>query len=697
MTVVLAAVPHDLPSAAVDYARAGFEVFPLHENKAPRTTNGMKDATTDEAVVKQWWSQWPDALIGCRVPRDVVILDIDTRHGGMATWTALRTAYGTPPSTRAHYSGRGDKGGHLWFKRPAEKIRATGLHAWAKQHGTGEAAGKHSWVSGIDLLHHGHRYTILPPSPHPETHKPYWWADGHGPDTQPAAMPSWLAALLVEPPAPPRTGLEIVPLRPDDSIADWFSDTFSWSDLLVPEGWMLVRGDGDSDGSAWRHPNATSVQSATVKNGCLFVYTPNTDFEPTEEGDPHGYTRFRAYAVMSHHGDMSAAAMAARRMKGDGGNLELPATLTGGVGTEEAPARAELTVGDVESSWTERSLGPVLEGIANGTIERPTPTVGVRSDGKALFYPGRINALWGESGDGKSWAALYACSQEIDQGNHVIYVDYEDDDIGTVSRLLQLGLTPDAIDTYLHYFWPDSPATLDDIQGHLRAVIHQHQPTLAVIDSAGESMAIEGVKPNDDDAVARWFRVLPSLFSRSGSAVVVIDHVTKDREQRGLYAIGSQRKRAAVNGAAYMVEAIKPFGMGMAGLSKLVVAKDRNGNYLRGHKAAEFHLDCTVGTRVSLVAPEPAGGFRPTRLMEKTSVVLEGLDEPISKRQLQKLVTGKNDDSKSLALDLLVKEGYVEKRPARNGFEYLSVSAFREDDDIEKLVNDAFFEEGNTP
>lgn len=693
--MALAAVPHDLPAAARDYARDGFEVFPLHADKSPRTPNGMKDATTDETRVKQWWSQWPDALIGCRVPPDVVILDVDTRHGGLTTWTALRTAYGTPPATRAHYSGRGDKGGHLWFKRPTGKLSVKGLNAWARQHGTGEAVGKHSWVAGIDLLHHGHRYTILPPSPHPETQKAYWWADGRGPGTVPAEMPQWLSALLIEPAVQHLEPLPSPRTSDAESVADWFSATFSWADLLVAEGWTLVRGDGDSDGSAWRHPNATSAQSATVRHGCLFVYSPNTDFEPTEEGDPHGYTRFRAYAELAHGGDLSAAARQALRVKGDGGNIELPATLTGGVGAEEAPEVPKVTDVPMASSWSEIDLGPVLEGIASGTIERPTPTAGIRTDGRALFYPARVNALWGESGDGKSWVAIYSCVQQIELGNHVIYIDYEDDQIGTTSRLLQLGLDPAAINTYFHYFWPDAPATLDDIHHHLKRTITNYRPTLAVIDSTGESMAVDGVKPNDDDAVARWFRGLPALFSRSGLAVVVIDHVTKDRDGRGLYAIGSQRKRAAVNGAAYMVEAIKPFGMDMAGLSKLVVAKDRNGNYLRGHKAAEFHLDCTNDTRASLVAPEAPGDFRPTRLMEKTSRVLEDLSEPISKRKLQSLVSGKNDDSKSLALELLVKEGYVEKRPARIGYEYVARTPFREDDELENLVESAFFKGGD--
>ena len=67
---------------ALSYAALGLEVFPLRPDKTPYTTHGMTEATADLATVKAWWDAHPDALIGCRVPIDVLILDIDIRHGG---------------------------------------------------------------------------------------------------------------------------------------------------------------------------------------------------------------------------------------------------------------------------------------------------------------------------------------------------------------------------------------------------------------------------------------------------------------------------------------------------------------------------------------------------------------------------------------------------------------------------------------
>ena len=68
--------------------------------------------------------------------------------------------------------------------------------------------------------------------------------------------------------------------------------------------------DPEADGARWVHPNATAKWSATIKHGCLFVYSTNTPFRVTEAGNPIGYTKFRAHAVLNHDGDMSAAARA---------------------------------------------------------------------------------------------------------------------------------------------------------------------------------------------------------------------------------------------------------------------------------------------------------------------------------------------------------------------------------------------------
>jgi hypothetical protein len=85
-----------------------------------------------------------------------------------------------------------------------------------------------------------------------------------------------------------------------------------WTHLRGPHGWTCPDPDPDADGARWRHPGATNPKSATIRHGLLFVYSAATPCQPTEAGAPRGYSRFRAYAVLEHSGDLRAAARALR-------------------------------------------------------------------------------------------------------------------------------------------------------------------------------------------------------------------------------------------------------------------------------------------------------------------------------------------------------------------------------------------------
>jgi len=148
---------------------------------------------------------------------------------------------------------------------------------------------------------------VLPPSIHPDTGKPYIRIEAPV-----AAPPDWLIALLRPEPAPPPRPRRSSSMFTGPSIADQFAAATSWTDILTPHSWTCLSADPDADGARWLHPTATSSCSATIRYGCLFVYSTNTPFNITESGDRHGYTKFRAFAVLDHGGDMSAAARALR-------------------------------------------------------------------------------------------------------------------------------------------------------------------------------------------------------------------------------------------------------------------------------------------------------------------------------------------------------------------------------------------------
>lgn len=296
---------------ALDYAHDGWEVFPLNPDKTPKTANGFKDASSDPEQVERWWTAHPNAMIGCRIPAGMMAFDIDPRHGGDKVWAALIDLFGPVPTSRCHFSGRNDGGFHVWFQRPDGLLTMSKLTEWAKERNLGHAIeGTTKWSCGIDMLHHNSRYTILPPSPHPDTGEPYHWAN----EGDVAVCPPWLADMIVSTDAP-----KARPKRSDyngDSVADWFDTAATWPQILEPKGWKIASGNGDADGSRWLHPTATAAHSATISNGCLFVYSPNTPFPETMDGAPAGQTRFRAFAVLYHGGDLKAAAKDAGQMPG---------------------------------------------------------------------------------------------------------------------------------------------------------------------------------------------------------------------------------------------------------------------------------------------------------------------------------------------------------------------------------------------
>jgi hypothetical protein len=306
-----------LGDAAAAYAAAGYQVFPLHgklphgncpacEPRSPayqphqpagcthELCHGLYAATSDPTRVTRWWARWPQANIGARVPPSLVVLDIDPRHGGAERLAELERGHGPLPPTRVSVTGRGDGGQHRWFLHPGGQLSAARLGA------------------GVDLKTHA-GYVLLPPSRHPATGRPYQWAE---PLLDPDPLPTWLWRLLTPPAATPAHHRPLPRASQDPSVAERFNSHVSWAEVLGPHGWTCPDLDPDADGARWRHPGASNPKSATVRHGLLFVYSAATPFTPTEPGAPHGYTRFRAYAVLAHAGDLSAAARALRAEAG---------------------------------------------------------------------------------------------------------------------------------------------------------------------------------------------------------------------------------------------------------------------------------------------------------------------------------------------------------------------------------------------
>jgi len=109
--------------AVLEYVAAGIPVFPCNSAKAPLTTNGFKDAATDQRQIRQWWQRWPKAMIGMPTGRasgiDVIDIDVKPDEGingleFLPKWPTMSPIIVETPS-----GGR-----HLYF-RASEKVRCT--------------------------------------------------------------------------------------------------------------------------------------------------------------------------------------------------------------------------------------------------------------------------------------------------------------------------------------------------------------------------------------------------------------------------------------------------------------------------------------------------------------------------------------------------------------------------------------------
>src|SRR5262245_2423284 len=116
-------------AAALALAARGLPVFPLHfpmlrrgtpvcscgrrdcanaakHPFAPLVPHGVKNGTTDQRQIENWWRQHPQLNIGLCTDT-LIVLDIDPRHRGYESLAALEEQHDTVPHTWAVRTGSG--------------------------------------------------------------------------------------------------------------------------------------------------------------------------------------------------------------------------------------------------------------------------------------------------------------------------------------------------------------------------------------------------------------------------------------------------------------------------------------------------------------------------------------------------------------------------------------------------------------
>jgi hypothetical protein len=314
------------------------------------------------------------------------------------------------------------------------------------------------------------------------------------------------------------------------------------------------------------------------------------------------------------------------------------------------------------TSWAPLDLEPVL----HGQEIDPPPTILTRTDGQHLLYDGAVHSISGEPGSGKTWTALLAALQLVTTNNDVAMLDFEDRPGRVIGRLLALGATPDQIRHHFRYIRP-TIALDDPARKALTSAVKGTR--LVILDGVTEAMDLHGLDLNNNNDVATFLKLLPRWIADHGPAVLMIDHVTKDKEQQGRWALGGQHKLAGIDGVAYVQTVQENFGRGRIGHARVTLSKDRPGHvsaFMVGRTVAELWLDASQSDVLlhgelrppSEMPVDESGNMRPTRLMEKVSRYIEA-NPNASRNNIVEAKFGKKAYVVR-AIDRLIQEGWIE-------------------------------------
>lgn len=707
--------------AAPVYRRAGWtQVVPLPpaaKSFPPKGVTGRRQQPVTDRQIQEWSQSNPDGNTAIVMPEGVICLDVDSAEGhqrktdGALELAELERKLGALPATWCSSAHGGESPYRHRFYRVPEGIEFDG--------GAAES---------IDVIQHHHRYCVVWPSVHPSGEFYAWYTpDGHPADRipTPGELPSlpdaWIRFLRkpMREERPRPTAPAIRPNLGDDARMCKAVNTLlrrtlenpaskgSRHDTMLHAAWAFVRFQEEG------HRGALDALSQLKP---YFITDIAKDRQGGEREAEREYMSIVQGALEKNPGAQGLQDPCERTLIDRLTTSE--ATLINQQATSPASSDAGQVPDDTDglpvaqavqasSTWRFEDLTQLVQGIDLP----PTPTVFQREDGQGLFYRGAVNDVHGEPGCGKSLAMQAATAQQLKQGNHVLYVDYEDTARNVVKRLLLMGVDAGAIVERLHYVRPSGKNTgPTSVEGWRETIRLASECSLTVIDGVTSCLAYQGLDSNNGDDIAAWYNTYPRLLSQEGTAVVLIDHVVKSKDNRGRYAGGSMQKLALIDGISYSVSMNRPVGKGLRGTITLKSGKDRigeieehcatswsgNGSHLR--EAARIDVDSTDPQHMRVQIHQPnmmpvsdgeadVGHVdRPTGLMEKISRLVEASGDELSQTTIISLL--KDDGSSArkttvlTAIRLLIEGGYMSSRGGRyNQCLYSSIRPYRQIDD----------------
>lgn len=701
------------------YRGAGWRgVLPLppgQKSPPPKGYTGHDGRWPTDVEIDAWISDKPrGSNLVLRVDHGIIGIDVDAYEGkiGGRTLAHAESLWGPLPATYRSSSRVEDEvSGIRLFRVPADVFYENVIQF------------KDRGLADIEIIQPHHRYVTAWPSIHPKTGQPYrWWApdgaqlpEGQVPRVEDLAdLPhAWIGALsknalraeVFDGSAPNRPKAcdtvvneavyQHLTQMPDNGEPDRVV-----VDKLRKAQMELTSGTGS------RYDRTRDNVAALVRMhafGCVGVPRALHDL-------------FRAYVLEVTDSRPRQVAEAEFRRFTEGAALIVAATPTSGswattgvvVSGNAGDDEGRADIAQESPSWSPVDLTDFLSGACDPVV----PTLFRRSDGQCLLYPGLVHSFHGESESGKSLIVQIECVTLINGGHEVLYIDFESDAASVVNRLLEFGADPAAVDEHFRYVQPEFRPDSGEERRAWEEMLSDRY-ALAVIDGVTDALSIFGCSTIDNDELSGWIRAVPKqIAARTGAAVVLIDHVTKDASTRNRWAIGGQAKMAGLTGAAYTVEVIAPLGRGLRGEILLRIGKDRPGNVRpqcgafskkdRTQEAARIVVDSTgkapmvtIGTHAVLTGGHSDGKkvFRPTSLMQRVSEVIESQPGELTKNKAAEKAGGKKQHTLA-AIDILRCEGYLTAESGRNGYPVLSSEKpYRE---IEDPLSDRVCRLGNS-
>jgi RecA-family ATPase len=104
----------NLKESALNYAKAGFRVFPLKPNsKSKQVLKSWKhEATTEEKTIRKWWDTNPNYNIGVATGNTLLVIDVDVKHEAKGLESLEKYGHNLPTTAKVNTPSGGI---HLYY------------------------------------------------------------------------------------------------------------------------------------------------------------------------------------------------------------------------------------------------------------------------------------------------------------------------------------------------------------------------------------------------------------------------------------------------------------------------------------------------------------------------------------------------------------------------------------------------------